>query len=673
MAATPLLTPKPEIDSPESSKAKLKEIRVSSNILRALRAHQIVSRALESFLRVVPVKADVPEAKADVDGNNNRPNEVTCVPAVYYEHFVCILIKLATTLSRDQVQLKTEIFDLVKTILTEGFHRDSIKIKSEWFEHLIDQSKSLPETDEKAQIMSELYYTLYFFVELFDKTDDSHIIRVLIRAMEPILTNIFEHKIVAVYPTAFLLTAKIFEFDNNKNGLTVAPHLYQHVMGFFRLFFNKLSDGCMTIDSKFLVQVRIVTNFLATISKYQPEFIRGVSMNFFLKAGNKVAALFQKHIENNANDEKIFENSDYQNLLRSVTSIVRVITPCLHNATQEVSRNVAQAILMPAVPVGLPSHLVDDDLLTHVTVTLIPLLRGPAAPSYCVPLLARLCVFRHKLLKPPLKMLFNRIEVYIETTPNLKQTRLGQELELIMVVEKFKDDLKKIQKMEKEMVELEGNLDEQEKLNSLRETVQQILEKHLNFQIPSNVSPPNMYEVPTLIALRALAMEYLEKSRFGFINEQFLMAIHIIEETKKQPQAAMQRIREEERKVFKYYSVFLEKSLQIQISKVKAGETVWNVVDVLDSANLLLVTARALRYANAKQGTQLVERFIRTGRVMLDAKAATTCEISKWMNYITIALSEVPIEHWTPALDKLVQEMSRDAQNFDADDIKCMT
>ncbi|CAD5219113.1 unnamed protein product [Bursaphelenchus xylophilus] len=606
------------------------------------------------------------------------------IPTTYFEHIACILIRIGTTLhsvrrfgepykdqratvSSDQPgrswapQLKSDIFHLLSTALARNFCRTDVRVKSDWFEYLIDQSKSLPDTAERSHAVSEFYYTLYFFVEMFSECRDQYVLMKIVRGVERILTNVFEHKIVTVYTTAFLLTSRIFGLSRSRSGLDAAPHLFQHVMSFFRHFFTKLADPQTNFDLSFLKQIRISTNFLATISKFQPNFIEGVSINFFVKAAEKIVHMFVRNVELNAENPRIFESPEYQNLLRSVTSIVRIITPCLYKASQEVCRNVSQSILMPAVPIVLPSHLVDRDLLHHLLVTLIPLLNGPAAPSYCVPLLHRLSTFRHLIFqqKESLQPIFKRIIRHINGSQTLRTTRLMAEVEPILVVEQFKRDLKRAYEIKKEMSQIQKTFSSKDGDRALREEMDDILKKHFAYTVPGYIHPQNLYEIPTLMALRAKLLEIATDATFDEVNELFLLAIHMVEEAKKQPKPVHQRIREEERKVFKYYSEYLEKNLAQAVRNVEDGSAVWNVDDVLNAANVTLVTARALRYANAKQGQVLMQRFLGSVHVMLTAQAATTCEISKWSNYISIALDEVPIEHWDPYVTQIILDLKR--------------
>lgn len=48
----------------------------------------------------------------------------------------------------------------------------------------------------------------------------------------------------------------------------------------------------------------------------------------------------------------------------------------------------------------------------------------------------------------------------------------------------------------------------------------------------------------------------------------YLMAVQMLEDMKTHPHVAVQRVQEEERRVFKYYSEYLEKNLKRQVCAI---------------------------------------------------------------------------------------------------------
>lgn len=85
----------------------------------------------------------------------------------------------------------------------------------------------------------------------------------------------------------------------------------------------------------------------------------------------------------------------------------------------------------------------------------------------------------------------------------------------------------------------------------------------------------------------------------------------------------------------------------------------WRVDSVLDAANCALVTARALRYACRRQGQKLVARLLATVEVFCKAKAEVNCEVSRWADYISIALDEVPLDHWDGVMASVLKDASK--------------
>lgn len=240
--------------------------------------------------------------------------------------------------------MKRESIAILSRALSPEFCNNQVKLQPKWLDYLLEGARS----PEKPMLIAELYYTFYYLYDFLGNAECYSVVRKILDATEKVLVAVFENKIVTVscfsvsnqffvqvYPTAFMLIVRFFSYSDPKAfGIDGAPNLTQHIMLFFRESFLRIADPQTVFDERFLAQLRITTTFLITISKFQPNFVESVGLSLFVKAGQRVGQHFLACVEAEVKNEHIFECPDYINLLKTVTSIVRIVSPCIHSGSQ---------------------------------------------------------------------------------------------------------------------------------------------------------------------------------------------------------------------------------------------------------------------------------------------------------------------------------------------------